>query len=68
MKKLWNTIKTGMWELKLKAMDIAWKFRGAHRYEIFPPSAYQRATPEEQKQMEEIELEDLKRMIDKLDD
>lgn len=66
--KLWNAIKKCMWELKLKIMDMKWKFDGAYRYEIFPPSAYQRATPEEQEQMDEIELEDLRRMIDQLDD
>ena len=61
--RLWEKIK---FERKMRMIDEEWYMLGGSCFGMYPPSFYYRHTPEEQKQIRERDLAEIRRIIDSM--
>ena len=65
IKKIFEKI---VFEIRMHIMDARWHSQGFHCFELYPPSFYYRYTPEEQKQIRDRNMAEIRALIEEFED
>lgn len=60
LKRIWKKI---IFEIRMFRMDVKWYDR-LHCWDMYPPSFYYRYTPEQQKEIMNIDIAEIKAMLE----
>ena len=61
IKKVWKKIK---FEIRMYIIDTRWRNQWFHCWEMYPPSFYYRYTPDEQKQIRDRDIAEIRAMLE----